>query len=127
MGRWILALTVAILLGCSTEPEPETSAGGGGVGGGTEGCAPGETLLPDEGCIAAGVPADACGEGFESDGSFGCRAILPSAPCNPGELAIMGETVCRPVAPCTGGKWGDIVVDTNTVFVDASYVAGDGD
>lgn len=126
MSRWILALSAAILVGCSTEAETETSGGGGGADG-TEGCAPGEILVPDQGCVAAGVPADACGEGFESDGASGCRAILPSAPCRPGELAIMGETTCHPVAPCARGKWGDIVIDTDTVFVDESYVVGDGD
>src|SRR6185295_10128206 len=45
------------------------------------GCAAGELEQADGSCLPAGVPADACGQGFESDGALGCQAILPPAPC----------------------------------------------
>jgi hypothetical protein len=112
-----------VLAGCSdaaapvpVAPEPVAPA-----------CATGELTLEDGGCLPPGVPADECGDGFANDGEGGCIAILPDQPCVPGSMAIPGETVCRPVAPCGSGRWGDVVLEAGTTFVDASYLAADAD
>ncbi len=91
------------------------------------GCAPGHLLDDQDECQPAGVPAEWCGEGFESDGDFGCRAILPATPCESSLMALPGETTCREVAPCGDGTWGDIPTEGNTQFVDESYTLGDAD
>jgi hypothetical protein len=90
-------------------------------------CPPGEWLREDGMCIPAGVPPDGCGEGFMHDGDRGCQAVLPAAPCPPGLMAVPGETVCREVAPCAPGTWGDIPVEPDTEYVDASYAGMDSD
>jgi hypothetical protein len=91
------------------------------------GCAAGEVTLEDGGCRAAGIPPELCAIGFEADGASGCRAILPEEPCAKGAMAIPGETSCREVAPCGDGTWGDIPVEPNTQYVDASYSGADSD
>lgn len=117
-----VVLAAALGSGCGDDgsSEPDGSAGHA-----PSGCAPGEVATEPEGCQPAGVPS--CAEGFELDSAQGCRAILPAQPCDPGQMAIVGETECRPVAPCGDGPWGDIPVDDQTVFVDGSYDAGDSD
>ncbi|MBW2456090.1 MAG: hypothetical protein JRI68_16345 [Deltaproteobacteria bacterium] len=152
-----VALVMVGALACTDEatPSPDPPVGGAGGQGGeggstggaggcqpgqlevegecvdaglpTEGCAPGHLLDDQDECQPAGVPAAWCGEGFESDGDYGCRAILPAAPCESGQMALPGETTCREVAPCADGTWGDIPVESNTQFVDQSYLGGDGD
>jgi hypothetical protein len=92
--------------------ETETSAGG---------CPPGEKLEDDGHCEPAGIPADRCATGFTSDGNRGCKATLPTDACPPGQLAVPGETACHDVAPCASGTWGDIPVEANTQYVDASF------
>src|SRR5262245_886737 len=87
------------------------------------GCAVGEVLL-ESGCTPAGVPSDGCATGFVSDDNGGCNAVLPPAPCGPGEHALLGETSCHAVAPCGSGTWGDIPVDSTTLYVDASAPGG---
>lgn len=92
-------------------------------------CAPGETLREDETCQVAGVPPDGCVEGFAWDGNGGCEPILPAKPCPFGLMAVPGETECHEVAPCGDGEYGDIPVESDTVFVNAatgSDVTGDG-
>src|SRR5262249_51001529 len=59
----------------------------------------------------AGVPADACGEGFESDGVGGCDPILPRAPCGPGTFGVPGDTACHEVATCPTASYGDAPLD----------------
>jgi len=89
-------------------------------------CPPGE--WPREGeCIPAGVQPDGCGAGFVHDGDRGCEPILPSSPCPPGLMAVPGERLCREVAPCAPGRWGDIPVEPDTQYVDASYTGMDSD
>jgi hypothetical protein len=113
----IVAIAVAVLalLGCgddeeATVPEPPQQ----------QECGPGEIELPNGNCLGVGVPPEGCAPGFEFD-DFGCRAIVPEAPCGPGTMAVLGDTVCREVAPCGSGKWGDIPVEANTQHVDPSY------
>ncbi|HZO13360.1 MAG TPA: hypothetical protein VFB62_08870, partial [Polyangiaceae bacterium] len=90
-------------------------------------CLPGEWLRDDGLCIPAGVPPDGCGQGFVHDGDRGCDPILPEAPCLPGLMAVPGDTSCREVAPCAAGTWGDIPVEPDTEYVDASYAGMDSD
>ncbi|HZO15966.1 MAG TPA: hypothetical protein VFB62_21985, partial [Polyangiaceae bacterium] len=90
-------------------------------------CAPAEAPNDSGVCIPAGVPSDGCGEGFVHDGDRGCEPILPPEPCEPGWLAVPGETRCREVTPCAQGTWGDIPVETDTEYVDASYAGMDSD
>ncbi len=151
-----VSLLLCAAMACTDEDEPsQTGAGGaGGQGGGaggaggaggcqagqlevdgecvdaglpTDGCPPGHALDEQSICQPAGVPAELCAEGFESDGDYGCRAILPDQPCEAGWMALPGETACREVAPCASGTWGDIPVEQNTQFVDQSYTGGDSD
>lgn len=92
-------------------------------------CQAGELLVTDEvgdpSCLAAGVPS--CADGFVGDDTGGCVAVLPEVACSPGTMALPGETLCRPVAPCGNGVWGEIPVDANTLHVDPSFGGlGDG-
>src|SRR5262249_46663449 len=79
------------------------------------------------GCQPAGVPPEACGEGFTADGAQGCRAVLPAQPCGAGEMAVPGEAACHRVAVCSVGTWGASPVDPEPVDVDGSYAGGDSD
>jgi hypothetical protein len=133
--RLVSLLLIAAASGCGDEGETEAPPVGG--------CAPGDYVAPDGSCAApglpadmacapgewlngacvpAGVPPDGCGAGFVHDGDRGCEAVLPPTPCLAGSMAVPGETSCREIAPCPEGKWGDIPVEANTEYVDASYV-----
>ncbi|MBW2459278.1 MAG: hypothetical protein JRI68_32580 [Deltaproteobacteria bacterium] len=90
-------------------------------------CPAGELELPAGGCQPAGIPPEACGEGFSPTGDGACDPVLPAAPCDPGLMAIPGETECRPVAPCGSGTWGDIPTDSTTEHVDAAYGGSSSD
>lgn len=100
---------------------------GTGGSGGAAACAPGEVELGGGGCRAAGVPEDACGQGFEPDGRGGCNPILPAETWWRGQLAVPGDAVCRTVAPCAAGVWGDVPVDATTQHVSAAYTGGGSD
>ena len=78
------------------------------------------------GCFFAGVPPDACAEGFEP-ADAGCRVVLPAEPCAPGSMTLPGDTSCREVVPCGAPPYGDIPVDDTTEFVDAAYGGTDSD
>jgi hypothetical protein len=89
-------------------------------------CKAGELAGDDGVCLPAGVPPDRCAAGFEP-AEGGCNAVLPATKCPPGQIAVPGETVCREVAPCGAGSWGDIPVEPSTVYVDAAFGgAGNG-
>lgn len=90
------------------------------------GCCPAGALVTSDGCVAAGVPASACGEGFASDGQGGCVAVAPAG-CGPGTMTVLGETACLPMAGCGAAPWGDIPVDDTTAYVDQGYVGNDSD
>jgi hypothetical protein len=85
------------------------------------GCAAGE-LSTDAGCEEAGIPPEHCAAGFEADGARGCSPVLPAAPCPAGQMAAVGETACRTVAPCGTSSWHGIPVDGTTEHVDAEFV-----
>lgn len=131
MRRWLLhsfaALALPSTLACVEAPPPPSTPVTPPPGPDPVACAPGEALLEGGACLPAGVPAEACGEGFKSDGNGGCDAILPADPCPSGQMAAPGETACREVAPCGEGAFGDIPVEPNTRFVDASYAGNDSD
>ncbi len=103
-----------------------------------DGCPAGTLGQQDGTCRPAGILAGACAEGFahvpfesQLDGADGvagtCEAILPATPCGDGSFAVPGETSCHPVGDCGAGQWGNIPVDQDTVYVDASFVgASDG-
>ena len=119
---WARGWFVSALLlvgGCSAPSAPAPTAP-------TE-CAAGEFKLPDETCQLAGVPPEACGQGFLPDSKQGCEPILPPKDCPFGTMAILGETQCHEVAPCGEGTWGDIPADANTQFVDQAYPGSDSD
>jgi len=90
------------------------------------GCSQG-VELPGGECITAGVPADACAEGFESDDAGGCSPVLPAEPCGPGSFAVPGEPQCHEVAPCGDAKYGEAPIEPTTQFVDAAFGGGDSD
>jgi len=117
-----MVIAVAFLSGCGSEPSPAAKHTPP-----TAGCRAGEMPRDGGGCIAAGVPADKCGEGFTPDDADGCAAVLPGAPCGPGQMATPSEDACRDVAPCGAGTWGDIPVEASTQYVDASYTGGNAD
>jgi hypothetical protein len=92
-----------------------------------DGC-PAGTLGQDGGtCLPAGITAEGCAEGFVHDGDVGCMPILPARDCPPGLMAIVGEQSCRRVMACGSSRWGDIPIESGTVYVDPSYVVGDSD
>ncbi|MFC1482530.1 hypothetical protein ACFL51_01860 [Myxococcota bacterium] len=56
---------------------------------------PAEIPVLGGGCQPVGVTE--CATGFESDGEGGCEPILPSEPCPPGTMEMIGHTECQPV------------------------------
>lgn len=132
VGRLLLgALLSTAAAGCGDDP-PATPTGPGGAGGqGGEGGAVAQALCPvgaapdAEGCVTVG--AAPCADGFEADDEGGCLPVLPPRACPDGEIALLGETTCRELAPCGAPPWGDIPVGPDTVYVDASYTGGDSD
>src|SRR4051812_34995704 len=68
-----------------------------GLPGATPQCAPGEAPKPGGGCDPAGTPPDACAPGFMAKDSA-CWPELPKSACPVGQMALPGETSCRPVA-----------------------------
>jgi hypothetical protein len=119
----LVPLAALSLMGCTQETDGETTPAKETP---PAPCAIGERTLEDGSCQAAGVPPDACGEGFVTDTVGGCLALLPPTSCPDGEMAVPGEESCHLVAPCGQGPWGDIPVEGNTVYVDTSYGGGDG-
>ncbi|MBW2453213.1 MAG: right-handed parallel beta-helix repeat-containing protein [Deltaproteobacteria bacterium] len=112
-----MAVLLAAVTGCGDDGQQlDAGEGGGGQGGGD-----------GAGWPTAGVPEGACAVGFASDGKMGCDPVLPAEPCASGTMAALGETSCRPIAPCGTGTWGDIPVDSTTQYVDGSYGGGSSD
>src|SRR5262245_59224136 len=109
---FVIALsTVLVGCGCGGPDEPAAAAGcspgevscdhGGCQPAGLPcnmPCPPGELPLDGGTCQKAGVPPSACAAGFMPDGNDGCEPILPVDPCFAGEMAVPGETACRPIA-----------------------------
>src|SRR5262245_66588440 len=73
-GLRFVAIVLALCgFACGDEDTAVTTSPG--TGGGGEGTAP-----------LAGIPEDACAQGFAPDGAMGCEAILPAEPCPPGQM-----------------------------------------
>jgi len=151
MKRAVPLVVVGLLLGCGGDESPVPggtagSAGAGGTGGGSsdpcpppgrlvegecldpgvadDGCPAGTTLVAGT-CLAAGIPSDGCGTGFTHDGDVSCVPILPPGDCaTDGEMAVPGDATCRPIMDCGTGQWGNIPVDSNTIYVDVAYTGG---
>jgi len=139
MVRRLLMTTLLVVpwvAGCGgDESEAQTSTGGsagsGGSGGqGGEGpdlpgailpCPAGELLQDDDTCLPPGIPAEGCGAGFTHDGDRGCEPVLPDGTCPSGQLAVPGETSCRPVTACVSSTWGTAPTGGTTEHVDGSY------
>src|SRR5688500_3692945 len=96
-------IAIALLCGCG-EPEEETApivAGcvvGDVVSATGACCAPGTLAQPDGSCLPAGIAT--CSDGFVADGAGGCVPVLPSAPCPPGTMEVLGQDACVPVMDC---------------------------
>src|SRR5688572_26862756 len=116
LGRAARVTLAALLIACGGEEAPAVT----GAPPPPEGCTAPEVALPDGRCIRPGVPLDGCAQGFEHDGQYGCRPILPAAPCPVGLMAVPGDAACRPIMACGDGTWGNIPVGSGTVYVDAS-------
>src|SRR5262245_37262929 len=116
--RSALLLACVVASGCGDDAEPPVGTGGSG-GAPNPTCSATEVLV-DGACVPVG-PAS-CGEGFTADGRGGCVAVLPTAPCAPGEVALPGEQTCRPLVACDGSRWGAAPIDATTEFVDAAFV-----
>jgi hypothetical protein len=136
--RALLALMLGAGLVACGDDEPSAGGSGGaasssgeaGAGGSPEAgarlpCPPGELVRDDGGCVTPGVPAEACGAGFVA-ADAGCAPVLPSRPCGPGQMAALGETSCRDVAPCTE-VWGQAPTDGDTEYVDAAFAGAGSD
>lgn len=127
-GRRLLAVTLAgALVGCSGDDAGGAATTTMPVDAGPEaGCGADELAVGDA-CTTPGVPADACAEGFASDGLAGCAPILPADKCPEGQLAVPGDASCHELMDCGTGPWGAIPVDAATVYVDAAYAGGASD
>ncbi|MBW2458874.1 MAG: hypothetical protein JRI68_30520, partial [Deltaproteobacteria bacterium] len=122
---WVI-VGACLTVGCGEE---ETDPTGGTGGAAPEGCAPGSMPTGDDAnpCLPPGIPAESCAVGFTPVGD-GCEVVLPVEDCAEGTMAIPGETACREIAPCGTTTWGEIpITEPGTVFVDGSYLGGDGD
>ena len=129
--RTLIILIATCALACSdsdTEALTTTSGdgGGGGEGGLGHPCPTSQVLVGGD-CVTPGVGADGCAEGFVHDGEGSCEPIFPAGPCGDGEVALPGDTSCQPLADCGDGVWGNIPVESNTEYVDASYPDLDSD
>jgi hypothetical protein len=129
--RWRFLSVVLTLAGCgsdSTEPvvcgEDERLING--VCEGESGCTEPSVESFDGSCASVGVPSGGCAEGFVWNAGT-CTPSLPSGPCAPGTMAIVGETVCRPVMPCPSEPWGGIDGGASPQWVDAAYRGADSD
>lgn len=109
------------LLGCGhDESEPTQAAcADGSCPARFDTCGDDEVAIASGGCLPVGVPSDGCAEGFRFERG-GCTAILPTAPCAAGELAIPGEGSCHAIAPCGDGAFGTIPDEPGTIHVDQS-------
>ncbi|MBW2524278.1 MAG: right-handed parallel beta-helix repeat-containing protein, partial [Deltaproteobacteria bacterium] len=123
-------------LGCSEgDSQPGTpDAGteppvcGPGETAGPRGCCPAGSAATDDGiCVAAGIPAASCGDGFEATGEGSCAPILPAEPCAAGLLAVPGDAACRELMACGTERYGAIPTEPDTQHVDGSYPDSDSD
>jgi hypothetical protein len=123
--RRTVLLFALLAAACSDDdsaiPPTTSSSSTGGAGGQGPSCPPGEIPQLDGSCFVPGVPPSACPTGFEPVDA-GCLPILPVDDCPSGQMALPGETVCRDVgADCGDPPWGNIPVESDTIYIDQSY------
>ena len=121
--------TVLALLGCapdstdttkSAQPVPSCAADEYKTP--SAGCCPIGWIVDGQGeCVAPGVPADACPAGFVANDAYGCDVILPAQACPAGQIALPGDTACRPLSECGSPPYGDYEFEPSTVYVDGFY------
>jgi len=118
-----LALTFFFLLsGCS--PAADDGPGETGpVGVRFDGCEEPAIAVAGGGCLRVGV--EACGEGMVEDGRGGCTANIASG-CATNELALAGDSACKPIDDCGSGPFAEVTGDEPTRYVDAAATGGDG-
>lgn len=83
-------------------------------------CAAGTTpVIGNTSCVPVGVTS--CAPGFTKSASgWGCDAVLPTAICTGATRESIGSATCVPVGDCTAA----FPPSNATIFVDASYTAG---
>jgi hypothetical protein len=131
----ILGLAVSALVSACGDTgrtaDSDHGNGGGGAGGAGPSCPPGEQPLDGGSCLPAGaeagVPSGLCAAGFVAHSSGGCDVVLPAGSCAAGQIALPGDDSCHDLASCGQGTWGDVPLEPETVFVDASYLGGASD
>jgi hypothetical protein len=112
-----------------------TACASGFASDGEGGCSP---ILPAQACPVGSIEVlgqpecqpigvTACASSFASDGEGGCEPVLPAEPCLPGTMEILGQPECQPIGDCGTGTWGNLTLDAQTVFVDASADASGSD
>jgi len=121
VGRVLIAALVVSTaitgsLGCEVKREPEPAESAPVV---DEACAPGDIVASDGACLAPGMHD--CPEGFVAGEPGACVALVPGEVCPPGTMAVPGEEACREISVCGEGTWGDIPVEADTQYVDASF------
>ena len=121
VSRHRCCVLLTCLVGLSACGDDDDDAGKKPVVDGSVPCLAGEQPMDDGSCLPSGVTAEHCAPGFEYDNANGCVAILPAAPCPPGQLALPGEIACREVAPCGGAPWGDAEIQPGARYVDAAF------
>lgn len=125
-SRLALAMVPAMVSACLCaacgDGERTSGSGGGTAGAGGDGgaidCGALAVRTADGACVEVGV--DTCPEGFEPAGA-GCAPVLVELACEPGMMALAGETTCREILDCGQGPWGDVPLEPGALFVDASY------
>lgn len=97
----LVASALMVTPACSSSSSPGALVADGGVDAGDgRACTAAEIEHADGSC----GPADwavACAAGFAPDPSgFGCRDVLPDAPCTGATRGALGRTACVPVGDC---------------------------
>ncbi len=109
---------VASVAGCGGGEGSSSSSSSSG--GGAPGCTADEISLEGGECVTPGVPPELCAKGFEPSRGFSCEPVLPASPCADGEMAVPGEAVCRKVAACPDGDYGDAPDEPATEYVNTT-------
>jgi hypothetical protein len=102
LGFVAVAVSAASSLSCSSSSASSAAQSTSDAGTtSTRKCGVGTITQTDGSCAPADF-AFACAPGFATDPSgYGCRDVLPAAPCTGATRAVLGQTTCVPVGDCT--------------------------